>query len=117
MLYVDRSERPFFVIDGGTFQGVAEGMSACIKDDTGEEIFCGPVRRTKSTVAGIDLTDDVAEDVIEGQFVEVAGAQGVIEAPVTRPQGWRTSIVMTPKMPLQYHHADFDITGRMSGAG
>ena len=139
VIHVDYGRNFFFVFDGGTKQGVQEGMTACVDDEMGWELFCGKIERVKTTVAAVEAPDQYEAYFDQGLHVRVmelggpaghkrVGEDGLPlrgesneEAPDSGPPNrgpfWSGGLVTTPVLPYSATFPDFSVDARFNGKG
>lgn len=123
-------------MDAGSNDGVKEGMTACVDDNMGWELFCGKIERVKTTVAAVEAPDRFEayfEQGLQVRVMELGGEPGhrrthegsggdpTQEAPGARPirRGafWTLGFVTTPVLPYVAAFPDFSVESRLSGKG
>lgn len=133
VIYVDYGRNFFFVFNGGSDAGVKAGMTACVDDAQGWELFCGKVERVRRTVAALEAPDNYEAYFEEGlrvRIVELGDPEGhkrdeaenasdeaPDSGPVERSSFWTFGIMTTPVLPYTVTLPDFAIEARMSGKG
>lgn len=135
LLHLDYGRSYFFVFDGGSNAGVREGMTACVDDAKGWELFCGKVERVKSTVAAVEAPDHFEayfEVGLPVRVMELGAAKGLkkpdtddvdsdkeapLVGPIKRPSSWITNYVATFVLPYTVAQPDFSVDARISGTG
>jgi hypothetical protein len=132
ILHQDRAEKFYFVFDGGTRDGVEEGMTACVYSFEGLEQYCGKTIRVNETRSGVYAPDQQEAWLEVGNFVRVKelgdtprNQSANLSFSVSKKNAlvpsrksvWASNYVMTPLLPFKFNHPDFNIDARMSGDG